>query len=156
MDMEEKKVSGWKRPIAWIVCLLLFGLAGIVSDLLRKASVWVCDFLSIQSTVVVVLILIFLGGTYIKIILWSCPIISEIIISTSESVFPTKTGLRYSITGGFYILYYLFFIVLGSIGIVKGRYMFLFYAFSVYMIILSYFVMVLGKNLASKKQEDDE
>lgn len=154
--MEEKRIAGWRRPIAWIVCLLLFSLAGIVSDLLRKASVWAWDFISIQDTIVVVLLVLFLGGTFISIILWSCPVISGIILSISEAVFPTKTGLRYSITGGFYIIYYLLFIVMGALGIVQGRYMFLFYSFCVYMIVLSYFVIALGKSRVNGKQESNE
>lgn len=143
----EKKIAAWRRPISWIVCFLLFWVAGILANLMRNGGTWIFDWLSYQSTLAIVLLVLFGGGTFLSIVVYSVPLLSQLIVSISEAIFPSKACVRYYIIGGYHIINYLFTIIMAAVGVITyNGSMFLYYVFCVYMIVLSVVVMKLAKD----------
>lgn len=96
---EEKKIGIWRMPISWVALVAMLCVVFPISRILCSVGVWLVSLLSELSTVMVVVLLLIFGGTYIGIVLGGLSYLPTIIVYLDEMIYPSKHGVRYCVIG---------------------------------------------------------
>lgn len=150
----EKKKPWILRPVAWIATVLMLIVleyaAGFIFDL---AGILLVK-LEGMSTVIMVILVVAFGSTFLGLLTSSATIIPALLISASDWFYPSKRGARYFVVGLYEIVTTAVFFLAGISGAAKDGSMILYYAECIWLIVASISLMLMGRSQAKDRQKD--
>ena len=145
---EERRISGARRPIAWLVTVVLVYLADLGAELLCMLGQWIVDFLGQMTPFQIVISVALCGGIFTSLVIYTITAIPQLIIILCEKIYPTHHAFRYYFVGVLEIIGCALFVLLGIRGLISGGNMFWFYARCAYIAIRSLVLMLFGREIA--------
>lgn len=145
------------RPVAWVATWVMLLLIEQVARLVCGLGGWLVGLASGWSTIVVIIVAIIFGGTYLSLYFYSSVMVATITVTASNFLYPTKKGARYIAFGVYELIGNVAFILLCAIGpklgiVVTGGPLFWLYARYVWLIIFSICLISCGKSSASDQK----
>lgn len=139
------------RPVAWILTIIMMLALQFIAELLCSAGEYILIWLSGHSTIVIVLLAMAFGGTFLGIISYSVTLLPALLVTLSDKVYPSNHAFRYYFVGIYEIIGCAFLIYAGIIGAVSGGSMFWFYARYIWLIVVSAIMMLVGRSQANSR-----
>ena len=139
------------RPVAWILTIIMMLALQFIAELLCSAGEYILIWLSGHSTIVIVLLAMAFGGTFLGIISYSVTLLPALLVTLSDKVYPSNHAFRYYFVGIYEIIGCALLIYAGIIGAVSGGSMFWFYARYIWLIVVSVIMMLIGRNEANSR-----
>lgn len=145
------------RPVAWVATWVMLLLIEQVARLVCGLGGWLVGLASGWSTIVVIIVAIIFGGTYLSLYFYSSVMVATITVTASNFLYPTKKGARYIAFGVYELIGNVAFILLCAIGpklgiVVTGGPLFWLYARYVWLIIFSICLISCGKSSTSDQK----
>ena len=145
------------RPVAWVATWVMLLLIEQVARLVCGLGGWLVGLASGWSTIVVIIVAIIFGGTYLSLYFYSSVMVATITVTVSNFLYPTKKGARYIAFGVYELIGNVALILLCAIGpklgiVVTGGPLFWLYARYVWLIIFSICLISCGKSSASNQK----
>lgn len=153
-DMEKKK-SWVFRPVAWLATILLMLGLQFVAELLCELGGYLVYWLSGMPTVVIILLAIAFGGTFLSLFFYSAIMLPSVIVNLSDNIYPSNHAFRYYFVGLYELIACGFLVFMALNGMVSGGSMFWFYARYGWLAIASVIMMVVGNGNAKDRHESE-
>lgn len=144
------------RPVAWIATfIMMYGLEQ-VCYLLCKLGDYLVRWLSVQSTIVIVLLVSAFGSVYLGLVYAVLIYLPLLLSRLSDVIYPTKRGVRYYVLGGYEILMFSIYIIGAASGLIIGDINFWFYARCIGVILAAISVMINGRIIVTETESESE
>ena len=140
-----------KRFLSWIVTGISISLVYYPFDWLFRLICWGVGELADLSKLVLVLVVLFAGGTILSVIGWLIFIGSGLLAMASQAICKSKNGGRYALWGTVCIIRYVFVMAMAIVGVAQFSTPLHGYGVSICMVLFGIAFIFLGK---SKAQED--
>lgn len=150
---EERRISGARRPLAWVVVVILAYLSDVASGLLCELGIWLSSFLAHMTPFQIVICMVLFGGTFVGLAYYALSMIPLLIVYLCDRVYPSNHAFRYYFVGVCTIIVSACCILMAIFGLITSDTMFWVYARYVYMIIHSVWLMVIGRSNAEDRQK---
>lgn len=151
----KKKKSLFFRPVAWIATILLMLGLQFVAELLCKLGGYLVYWLSGMSTVVIILLAMAFGGTFLSVFFYSAIMLPSVIVNLSDNIYPSNHAFRYYFVGLYELVACGLLIFMALNGMVSGGSMFWFYARYGWLAAASVIMMVVGNGNAKDRHESE-
>lgn len=151
----QKKKPWILRPVAWLVTILLMLGLQFVAELLCKLGGYLVYWLSGMSTVVIILLAMAFGGTFLSLFFYSAIMLPSVIVNLADNIYPSNHAFRYYFVGLYELVACGLLVFMALNGMVSGGSMFWFYARYGWLAIASVIMMIVGNSNAKDRHESE-
>lgn len=151
---ETKTNKPWiLRPVAWGCTIIMLICLEYASAFIFNVAEYLIDRLNDFSTVVIVIIVVTFGSTFLGILVYSAFVLPGLAVTLSDKIYPSNHAFRYYFVGIYELVGCAFMLMAAMAGNIVGGSMFWFYAENIWLAVASVMLMVTGRDEANQRHK---